>query len=787
MEYTVLIKPPLNGRPHKATLTARAKDGSRQARDKADLDSLRERDSCVRRLAKELGVGEEGMREKVRKEWEDIQRRHALATEQPQHPQQGAAPERQPAGAAGCVGAGPHASAGSAGSHEGGGPPGSSYTIDCGRICRRVNASEGQVTLVPLCNFTARIVEDVRVDDGSGEVEHTFTVEGALANGAPQPTVSVRATEFGAMNWPLAVWGVRAVVSAGQGSKDHLRAAVQEFSNGAVRRTVYKHTGWRKEEGRWLYLHAGGAIGAEGAVPGLSVQLDGQLAYYHLPHPPEGEDLVAAVRASIAVLKVAPRRLTAPVFGAVWRAPLDTADCAVHVVGKTGVGKSELFALAQQHYGAGMHRRNLPGSWVSTANALEEQCFLAKDALFVIDDFKPGGSRAEVDAWHAKADRVFRSQGNNSARQRCKATGGVRAARPPRGLVGSTGEDVPRGESCRSRVLIVQARKDDVCLQALTPYQEEAVRGTYAQAMAGFFRWLAGHYDEVRGDLQQRRNDLRIRASADGQHPRTPGIIADLALGWDYFLRFALEVGAVDQEQHRQVWESVWAALLAAGAEQGAEIAAEDPCRRFLELLGAAVTSGRAHLAGPDGLAPKNPCLWGWRLEEPAPDSVLEPQVGNPLGNLLGWVTSEGIFLDLDASYAEAQRLGEQQGERLPVSQRQLSRRLKEGGYLASTRGDRATTCRLLQGKERSVLHLPAGGLTPEKPAEPAEPGDTPKKPKDQPPVSTAGFAQPPGKPAEKTGGGTRETGPSPPVEPVPPVSPGGEGLPGEDVDEEVF
>jgi hypothetical protein len=35
--------------------------------------------------------------------------------------------------------------------------------------------------------------------------------------------------------------------------------------------------------------------------------------------------------------------------------------------------------------------------------------FLAKDAVFVLDDFKPGGSRGEIDSWHSKADRVFRA------------------------------------------------------------------------------------------------------------------------------------------------------------------------------------------------------------------------------------------------------------------------------------------------------------------------------------------------------------------------------------------
>src|SRR5262249_44629167 len=154
--------------------------------------------------------------------------------------------------------------------------------------------------------------------------------------------------------------------------------------------------------------------------------------------------------------------------------------------------------------------------------------------------------------------------------------------------------------------------------------------------------------------------DLRVRASAAGQHPRTPGIIADLALGWEYFLRFALEAGAVDEAEHRRLWDEVWAALLQAGAEQGEEIAAQDPARRFLELLAAAVPSGRAHLAGPDGHAPQDPHVWGWQPHawtSPGGDAHSEMR---RKGDLVGWVTPEGVFLDAEAAYASAQRLGEE-------------------------------------------------------------------------------------------------------------------------------
>ena len=44
-----------------------------------------------------------------------------------------------------------------------------------------------------------------------------------------------------------------------------------------------------------------------------------------------------------------------------------------------GTFKTELAALAQQHYGAGLDARHLPGSWSSMGNSLEALAFAAKD------------------------------------------------------------------------------------------------------------------------------------------------------------------------------------------------------------------------------------------------------------------------------------------------------------------------------------------------------------------------------------------------------------------------
>src|SRR5262249_18995564 len=146
----------------------------------------------------------------------------------------------------------------------------------------------------------------------------------------------------------------------------------------------------------------------------------------------------------------------------------------------------------------------------------------------------------------------------------------------------------------------------DVPLVKLTPYQRAAAAGLYAQALAGFVRWLAPQYAELRGRLPGERDALRGRALAEVAtgSPRTPGIVADLALGLGSFLHFARATGAVTDKEQADLTRRGWQALLEAAAAQAGHVQAAEPAGLFLRLLAAALASGRAHVAGPDGLEP---------------------------------------------------------------------------------------------------------------------------------------------------------------------------------------
>ena len=562
---------------------------------------------------------------------------------------------------------------------------------------------------VPLTNFVARIVGDVAEDDGA-EVRRLLEVRAAL--GVKVRDARLTPEKFAAMGWPLEVLGASALVYPGLAAKDHTRAAIQLLSGEVAERTVFGHTGWRERDGAWAYLHANGAIGAGGAGANVEVSLPEALSRYGLPSPPEGEALHEAVRASLGVATVAPESVTLPLLGATYRAALGGCDFSLFLVGPTGIGKSEIAALCQQHYGAGLDARHLPGSWTSTANALEGLAFACKDALLVVDDFAPSGNQADVQRYHRDAERILRAQGNRAGRQRMTATGGLRAAKWPRGLVLATGEDVPRGQSARARALILEVGPGDIRWDRLGERQRQAAEGTYAAALSGFLRWVAPQYDAIRQRLATEAARLRDEAGASPAHRRTPGIVADLGAAWRILLDFATEVGAITAGQAESAWRHAWEALGKAAGAQARHQAASEPAARFLELLGSALGSGRAHVADVDGAAPEQPRRWGWRMAEVGAGEF-ERREWRPQGSRVGWVDGTALYLDRDAALAEVQRLGRDVGDGLAVTAQVLTKRLHERGLLASidTARETLTVRRTLEGKGRAVLHLDAGKL----------------------------------------------------------------------------
>lgn len=295
---------------------------------------------------------------------------------------------------------------------------------------------------------------------------------------------------------------------------------------------------------------------------------------------------------------------------------------------------------------------------------------------------------------------------------------------------------MPRGQSVKARVLVTEQPKKGsgaVDLKILDECQKDASAGRYAQAMAGFVRWLAPRYEELRRHLRAEINTLRERAYQSGQHRRMPDIVANLALGFSYFLNFAQEVEAINEAEAQALWNRAWTALGDAAAAQEEHQRASDPVRRYVELLGAAISGGRAHLSDDGGKVPTSATSWGWRVVEVGAGDNYGIEY-RPQGEHIGWLDGEDIYLQSDAAFAVVQRLARDQGDNISITLATLKKRLRDQGLLASTdkhmaggrEVERMEVRRDLQGKRRRVLHVNRASLaiyaSESEPGEPGEP-----------------------------------------------------------------
>lgn len=564
--------------------------------------------------------------------------------------------------------------------------------IEHGKVER---GEKPEVSYYPLANFAAVIVREIRRSDGL-EAELWFELQG-YAGAQPLPPARVRAAEFVALNWVTREWGSQAVVTPGQGAKDHLRAAIQYLST-PHRATVYAHTGWVRLGERWVYLHATGGIAPEGAVEGLEVDLPPALSSFTLP--PTGGD----ARALLRLLDAAPRGVTWPLLLYALGAAINYPDGSLYLAGPTGAGKTTLALLFQSLWG---HAGAPPASWEATANSLEGLAFTAKDALLLVDDYAPTGHEGKQKELQAKAARLLRSQGNSTGRLRMRADGGLRPDRPPRGSLLVTGEDLPPGHSVRARTLVLELRRGELDYRAVSELQRAARQGVLASAFTGWLLWLAGRLDAVRDRVLQHRDGLR--ALYPSSHGRTTDAVARLHAVWKVVREY---LGHRLSEDELEALEAEVSTALAQVAQAQADYQRDsDPAERFLPLLLGLLESKRAHLANVDEPTepPSHPERWGWTWQENLSGHLEAPQ-GRWMaqGPQIGWLAGEDVLLNPEAAYAALSKLASEQGEPLPTP-RTLWKRLGERGIIrVQKEGDstRTQTVARVQGQPRRVIHI---------------------------------------------------------------------------------
>ncbi|MCT1398098.1 bifunctional DNA primase/polymerase [Paenibacillus sp. p3-SID867] len=532
------------------------------------------------------------------------------------------------------------------------------YGINGNNLCNIKFNKEGEPDYKPIANFIARIAKFITKDNGAERVT-LYEVDGILLGSEkPLPPVQVPANEFESMKW-LPMWGPEPNIFPGNLIRDSVRFAIQSTAVAAIHEQTYAHLGWITIEGKWRYLHAGGAMGA----PNVKVELDPRLQNYKLTESPSNPK--KDMEASLELLDVAPHRVTLALWGLTYLSPLCEwlrriglePKFLVWLYGYTGSRKTTLAKLFLSHFGDLLEHP--PASFKDTANSVEKRGFDAKDSLLLIDDYHPTSSPKEKLSMELLAQQILRGYGDRVARGRMKQDTTLRADYPPRGMAIVTAEDTLSVGSSVARLFPVELLKTDVALTPLTKAQLDAEK--LSSAMKGYLEWVGqamATFEE--GNLRELFVEKRHEATKLGVHGRLVEASSWLYLGLHMGLLYAESVGALAEVQGHELRTEAWNVFLDIASEQGQQVSEVRPSERFAAIVSQmlrnkSIHTDDVHREPQPEMVPKNSCH-------------------------VGWHDDKYYYLLPEVIYNQVSQFLSRQGEKFPISASMLWRQLADSG-----------------------------------------------------------------------------------------------------------
>lgn len=552
---------------------------------------------------------------------------------------------------------------------------------------------------IKLCNFQAQITEEITKEDGIQKTRF-YCVEGFHEQGFKLPKAEVEASKFDKMDWLNDAWGSTAIIEVGTKYKEHVAAAIKKLSK-PKSVTVFQNIGWQLRDRKWFYLHAGGAIKESCNDSQIIPDLPNALESYNLSTPSKCSptDVQEAFDVFTSIL---PNHQGLLLMSAAFRSVLsefDTCLFSIFLQGTTGTFKSCLAAGVQSFFGSDFNYSNLPANWSGTANALEKLSYVAKDAVLTVDDFVPTGNHRQISAAHTTAERLLRGQGNHAGRERLANTTQFRGAYRPRGVIFSTGEDLPNGNSLQARMVILSIDKGSVDTEQLRFLQELGEEGALSQLLSDFIGWIAGIVNsqplsEFKQRLQTHRSEITKRiGSSMKQHARQKENFVSLLLGIWLFLEFSGEQEIFRADQTEEIRQKTIEAATAVGKVQERVNEESSLPEQFIASVSSALSMGIAHLeCRKQGGCP----LWcatnvGWKQTLYKTDGNQESWRSDPQGRRIGWIDKEGVYLEPQSALIIAKEQSQKIGCCMGASVNALKKALNEGGYLTRTNPSRQT------------------------------------------------------------------------------------------------
>lgn len=521
-----------------------------------------------------------------------------------------------------------------------------------------------------ICNFTLIFDVDTRIED---DLESSRVFEGDLVLNGISNRFKISSGDYAKSDKLLThiydVAGPGAQVYCDSGL---LRTAISALSLGKT--APRRHTtnfGWTQDGG--AYLVPGGSITASGLVPAqgpedLQVHLEGEEQAKYLGMKPITDPVrLAKLKRHVVkdLLAVNSPTVTYSMLGAVgasilYRFAGEIGRPGVWLTGTTGTGKSYTAKLFMNFFGDYPITSGHFPSWGSTANYVQRQGYFFKDAMYLADDYKP-----EV-VIHQQLVRILQSYSDGTSRGRLKVDATTNISRPIRGLLVSTGEDIPQhSASAIARSIIVpvpQIPKNltigDRCASKSQDYSGltlDFIRSLLAQGRTAHFRRRVAALQKFYiKDILGQQNDMRIAAN-----------FALLAAGFWEMARYLQDVWPSWRIDARRF---ITVDLVQLRDNMLVEAVEQQPSEIFLDTLRDLISFGKVSIEG--GMHTNN--------------NPLAPQIGKVVqGKSNLWYINPRMAME------QVQRSLREQGRQpLKVSANALLEQLQQAGKLRDDKGN---------------------------------------------------------------------------------------------------
>jgi len=564
------------------------------------------------------------------------------------------------------------------------------YFLHKHKICM-YKVVKGEETSIPLCNFTARIAEDITKTNGA-ETERSLTIVGEDDNGRPLEKITVPLEKFDRMDWPKEKWNMNCVVESGYGCKDNLRQAIQSTAKFAERKVVFGTTGWWNQNGKWMFCMPGddnNTVELCEKTKGYSFTRNGDIDY------------TMEVMKSLPY-SIAPKEVMIPLIAYVFGSILNSFSAkagkepktVIMLYGKTGSMKTTLAQLILSLFGR-FDEDNIPMNFRDTPKSILDYCFTLKDCAVVIDDYHPGSSR-EQSRQDMSTQALIRGICNREARGALDKSGHQRAAKRPQCNAVMTAEFLPNvGESGTTRFLSIELKESDINIEELTDFQTFAADGilshfTYLATEMIKEKYLNKKNGEqklveyLKENFQECREFIKSNAETAkfNIRPRLCDDIANLEICWELFCETLEYYGGITKQENDNMFYDFVKVIIPLAMKQQSITEVEQPTEIFLRKLSTLIDMGKVNLINRLGNV----------IEKPR--------------NLIGYYDDDYYYLEPEEAFSAVNKSCNDIGEHFPINTKALLKALKNEGKSECSKGENTRVVRV-NGEIKRLLCIP--------------------------------------------------------------------------------